>query len=340
MKKIMKHLAKVFCLLFVVSFATLSFIGCKNKDNSSNSADNTASSTIGGETGGVADNVTEGEEPETTPEEILVLNGIYKMARPVTYKDTMWEASNEEVFAYFETTDVNGVYNALRKLGVIDFVNNNTVEKDGTTYEMLIAYIGDNFHGILYDGYSYKINTTIEASSITTKVDMIDENNIIVYYQYTYAGENQEPVTTPVYIKVPFVKVANSEDILNGVTYTYEAGSAKISLSNQSTMTEDAALLAAANVLGVSTENPSESIEELLASYNVQIDDMLTKATVIDTEFDTFTFTNITNTVGFIDGISIKITHRYINVSTGIETVNFEIALDSNATLVFSYQAV
>ena len=340
MKKFIKSLSKALCLLLVVSFAAVSFIGCKNKNNNTNTADNTASSTIGGETGGVADNVNEGEEPVETPEETISLNGIYKMARPVTYKDTMWEVSNEEVFAFFETTDINGVYNALRKLGMLEFANTNTTIIDGILYEYLVGFIGDNYYGLLYDGYSYTISMTAEVSMITSKIEIIDENNYIVYSPFIYAGENGEPVVTPVFIKIPYVKIANSEDILIGATYTYETGSAKISLSNQSTMTEEEALIAAANILGVSTENPSESIEELFASYNVQIDDMLTKATLFDTEDDSFTFAPITNTICVIDGVSIKITHRYINVATKIETINLEIVIDSNTTLIFSYQAI
>lgn len=342
MKKFIKNLTKALCLFLVVSFAAVSFIGCKKDNNNSNQADNTASSTIGSETGGVADNVNEGETPEETPEEVITLNGLYKMTRPVTYKDTMWTVSNEEVFSFFETTDINGVYNALRKLGAIDYVNANTVEIDGTVYEMIIGFIGDNFHGILYDGYTYTIETTISASLITSKIDIVDEENIIVYYQFIYPGENGEPVETPVFIKVPFEKIAHSENILSGTSYSYEAGSAKIALSNQSTMTEDEALVAAANILGIPTENVdvAATIELMFTRYNVQLDELLTKATLFDVEDERFTFAPITNANGVIDGISITITNRYINVSTGIETINFEIVLDANATLTFTFQAV
>ena len=223
---------------------------------------------------------------------------------------------------------------------MLEFANENTTIIDGTLYEFVVGFTGDNFYGILYDGYSYTIDITTSVSLITNNIEMIDENNFIIYVPFIYEGENNEPVETPVFIKMPFVKIADSEDILIGVTYTYETGSAKITLSNQSTMTEEEALIAAASALGISTENPSESIEELFAGYNVQIDDMLTKATLIDTEDESFTFAPITNTVCVIDGISIKITHRYINVSTKIETINLEIVIDDNATLVFSYQAI
>lgn len=342
MKKFMKNLTKALCLLFVVTFATFSFIGCKNNNNNSNKADNTASSTIGGETGGVADNVTEGEEPTETPEEVLSLNGIYKLARPVTYKDTMWEVSNEEVFAFFETTDINGVYNALRKLGAIDYANGNTVEKDGTTYEMLVAFVGDKFHGILYDGYTYTIDMTIDASAITSKIELVDDKNFIVYAPFVYSDGNGGFIETPVFIKMPFVKVANSENVLTGASYTYEAGSAKIALSNQSTMTEEEALTIAADILGIPTENVdvAATIELMFTRYNVQLDELLSKATLFDVEEGSFTFATITNATGFVDGISITIVDRYINVSTGIETVNFEIVLDDTAKLIFTYQAV
>ena len=342
MKKFMKNLTKALCLLFVVTFATFSFIGCKNNNNNSNQADNTASSTIGTETGGVAENVTQGEEPTETPEEVLSLNGIYKMARPVTYKDTMWEVSNEEVFSFFETTDINGVYNALRKLGAIDYVNANTVEIDGTIYEMVLGFIEDNFHGILYDGYTYKIETTISTSLISNKIEIIDEKNIIVHYQFIYPGENSEPIQTPVFIKVPFEKISHSENVLSGITYSYEAGSAKINLTNQSTMTEEKALTIAADILGIPTENVdiAATIELMFTRYNVQLDELLSKATLFDVEEGSFTFAPITNATGFVDGISITIVDRYINISTGIETVNFEIVLDDSAKLIFTYQAV
>ena len=337
MKKFIKNLTRSLCLLFIVSFATLSFVGCGNKDNqNSNPASNTANTTIGGEINNSADNVNQGDETET----VVELNGIYKFAREITYKDTFWTVSDAEVFEYFETTDVNGVYNALKNINFLEDVNEKTLELAGTTYELMFGFIDDQCITFLHDGYDYKILKTSEISSLSIEIEVIDENSIVVKTQYTYTDENNQEITTPVFIKVPLTKIANSENILTGTTYTYVAGSSKIELSNQSTMTEEEAMIAVAEIFDIPTTDIAATIEEMFANYDIQIDENLTKVTVFDKYYGTISFAPITNATGSVYGITISTTGRTVDVVTGIETINLVVSINENAIFTFEYKAV
>ena len=342
MKKFIKNLTRTLCLLFIVSFASLSFVGCGNKDNqNSNPASNTANTTIGSESNDVtADNVNQGDESTESTETSVELNGIYKISRAITYKDTFWTVSNEEVFAYFETTDVNGVYNALKKTNFLENVNEKTLDLAGTTYEIMFGFINDQCIVFLYDGYEYTTFKTSELSTLPIDIELVDENNIIIKAQYSYYDENNQEVFTPVYVNIPLTKIENSENILTGTTYTYVIGSSKIELSNQSTMTEEEAMLAVAEILNISTDNIADTIEEMFANYDIQINEELTKVTVFDKYYNTISFAPITNATGSVFGVTISTTGRTVDVATGIETINFEVAINDNAIFTFEYKAV
>ena len=340
MKKFMKNLTKAFCLLFVVTLASFSFVGCKDKNNNNNPASNTASTVVGEETNNSADNVNQDEETPEVPEvEVVELNGIYKMARPITYKDSYWTVSNEELFAFFETTDINGVYNALRKTGFLEFANGNIYEEDGTTYEYMVGFNGDTFNGLIFDGETYTIEDSFPISSITSKIEIIDEDNFFVYAPYYYAKDLQL-IESPIFIKMPFTRIANSADVLTGTTYTYTANSAKIQLSNQSSMTEEDAMLAVAEIFDIPTTDIATTIEEMFAHFDVQIDADLSKVTVFDKYDNTISFATITNATGTVYGITISTTGRIVDVATGVETINFVVEIDANTIFTFEYQAV
>ena len=123
MKKFMKSFIKTLSLIFVVAFASLPFIGCSNKSANKNT-DSPALENIA-DTGNEeesSENVsTEEETPVAT--EIKELNGIYKMARTIGYKDT-WFEKQEDAIKFFNTKDINGVYNALRVLDFSKYYNN------------------------------------------------------------------------------------------------------------------------------------------------------------------------------------------------------------------------
>ena len=340
MKKFMKNLTKALCLLFVVTFASFSFVGCKDKNNNNNPASNTASTVVGEETNNSADNVNQGEETPEVPEvEVVELNGIYKLARPITYKDAYWTVSNEEVFTFFETTDINGVYNALRKTNFLEFANGNIYEEDGTTYEYMVGFNGDTFNGFIYNGETYTIDQSFPISSITSKLEIVDEDNFILYAQYFYI-ENLEMIETPIFIKMPFTRIANSADVLTGTKYVYTANSSKIQLSNQSTMTEEDAMLAVAEIFDIPTTDIAASLEEMFAHFDIQIDANLTKVTVFDKYDNTISFATITNATGTVYGITISTTGRIVDVATGVETINFVVEIDANTIFTFEYQAV
>jgi len=338
MKKLIKNISKALCLLFVFSFSIISIVGCGNKDNSKDKkASNTASSTIGGDINNSADNVNQ----DDTKDEEVVLNGIYKYARPVIYADTYWTISNDEIFDYFDTTDINGVYNALLKLNFIEYMNSNIEQNDDLIEESMIYFNEDTILNLTYNGFDYSIsNEETGIEKINDYIEIIDEENFIVHAPFYYYNDADEKIVTPIITKVLFTRVADSENTLIGKTYTYQTGSANIIISNQSTITKEEAFLLVANLLDIPTTlDVSTVVENFFADLDFQIDDQLSKLTVLCKYDDTFRFSTISNATSTIDGMTISLTSRSINIATGIETLNLEIMLDENTTLTFAYQA-
>lgn len=337
MKKLIKNISKALCLLFVFSFSIISIVGCGNKDISEDKkASNTASSTIGGDINNSADNVNQ----DDTIDKEVVLNGIYKYARPVIYADTYWTISNDEIFDYFDTTDINGVYNALLKLNFLDIVNSNIYELDGDTIETMVYFNQDKFIPIEFDGLYYLAGDEYNINEITSKIEIIDADNFIVHAPFWYVNDAGDTVETPIIVKVPFVKIADSENTLVGKIYTYQTGSANIELTNQSTMTKDEAFLKLAELFEINADaDISAEVEDMFANFDIQIDELLSKVTFLCKYDDTFMFATVQDATSTIDGITVSLTGRSINVATGVETLNLQIVIDENTTFTFAYQA-
>lgn len=346
MKKIIKNITKTLSLCLVAIFATLPFAGCSNK-NASKSTENLVVENIADNntsTNDAADNVnTEQTTPEaTTPEqkdEEVKLCGIYKLTAPIDYKD-VWYEDEKATIEYFQTRDVNGIYNALRTLGFEEFVANVSVVDD-KEYQNLYRFTENEiFTTVEIDGYYYDLSSTDYNKYL--KIDVDENGNPTLYLQFTYENENGEIVKTPAYVKFALTLVENSKNIFSGYNYRYKEGSALINYSNTAEINETA-IEKLYKMFDI--EMPEDmgdkliEITDTLEAFRVNLSKDLSVATVIYVYDDSYMFTPANGTVYSMFGIDFNYVGRIFNITTGIDELVFSITLDENTTFTFTYEA-
>lgn len=339
MRKIIKNIAKTLSIALIFAFVCLPLAAC-SKDKNANKNLNTNIENIStdknaenAENQESSEENTPAEEPE---EEKITLNGIYKVSKTIDYKD-IWYENEEETIKYFETRDINGVYNALRKLG---FKENTTFKKtiDEKTYEVMFRFTKSKVHFTLaIDENEFFDIDTYEYDNIIHKIEIDENESIYAYIQFTYEDESGNTVKTPAFIKCPLTFIENTDNIFVGQNYIYKEDSAIIKFSNDAEIDNESATnkLASLYEIDEACEDKFAEIISILNSENYNLSADLSKLTITD-ELGYYKFSTVSDNIYTFKLLNLKLESRQLNITTNVEELVFTIQIDNNSTFEFT----
>ena len=225
MKKLSKFFMKSFVFIFALSFAVLTFVGCK--DNTDDASDNISNvSTVQPITGdnsqgNNADYVTDTDNDDKKDDEtqneskppvtLYEIKSIYEYAKNPNFNNVTYD-NLESVLKFFNTRDLNGVHKAAKKLGFDTFIASEFilddepiqyfVSIDGAVSPTYTTFIQDEYGNFIMldeNKFNYGLVKNI----------FINENgNFVLQIQFTYTNESGETIPTPLMINLELSKVA------------------------------------------------------------------------------------------------------------------------------------
>lgn len=366
MKKSLKTILTTLSLVFVICFSLFA-VACSNKNNKV-ASNNIATNVVDENSEKEYEDVNNSNENETTEKQepsfdINSLNGIYKYTSTEYTFDDKYFTDLAELVKFFNTTDANGVFYAVKNLGFDEFLANIVFDK---TYNKPKAILINNGQvlNVSYDPVDTFVyldsskNFTITANKniiSASRTDVLFEENgetISIYYQFTYVNDSNETVSTPLYIKTTLEKQANSSNLFSGKEFAYILNTLKLNISPVSTLDKDAYLeiisQAVKNSLGYDdaffekypelkelfqNDKIISSIENFAKLYKFFLLDDLSIKAESNPIFHVFVNNNgeySSESTGFTG----RITSRIINDKCDI--INLEITIADDATLTLS----
>ncbi len=346
MKKILNSLTLVAMVLVmalsVIAFTTINGNAAENGSNINNP--------------GNINDPTNPEEPDISndPEELSSLSGIYQFKTYLGFDDIYFD-DLDALIAYFETKDLNGVYNAVKPLGFDAFIKNFVSLNDNFRalyFNKGTATMMVNNNGIFNfvdtegeDCFEYTVTDgKIETNVPVLKLEYDETTNIpTLYTNFNYNNADGENVVTPLFVKASLEYVADSDSAFEGNGYSYVKSSASIVTTSEMGVEINSKLLTLANMLGIEiTEesNISELIENGFNSCSLLINQDASRI-VVDFKDGSYKISSInqeTKTFAW-NNAQAKIVSRTLNLETNTYTVQFEIEIDEETKLTFSYIA-
>ena len=247
MKKFIKLLS-MFTLILICSF---NFIACSNNESEQTTqiSTNNISDTGTNQEENSADNVTDEDS------DLPIKLGIYKFDKEVlNFKDTYYK-DEQELFDFFKTNDLNGVYTSAVKNGFNEFAKSITTftiadtdvkfaisfnknESDGSQLGLLKLYeipknkfIIENKQ-IVYDVVDNKIISQEHLPEINVDPET---KKVSLTYQFSYTdSETSETIYTPLYIKADLTLYYDIDLYQTPKNYTYVENSAKLITTDNS----------------------------------------------------------------------------------------------------------
>lgn len=382
----MKKFTKVFSILLLAVVCSFSFIACKNSDNkqASNNLtsdnintqisidDQNAGNASDAENSNNTENINDEEnntaEPETT---IDLISGIYKFTNyNLTFADIYYE-NEAELLSFFETRDLNGVYDAVYRLGFDKFINSITQKAiDDETFNnyLHLTKMELNDVDLLKFAYLYEYKTNIFTYfnsaiiyhnenglivpmdiSVTntfpyaSQIIISEDGSISLLYQFNYIStDTNELVSTPLYVKTNielYNKIDATDFDAETISYKYAESSAIIESKNGFVDSADA----------------MNKLEEMFSALEMpySVTDFLTKSElyfsnekalyIIFTSTDNnIIITNKTsdaNEYSILNSIKFNITNEYYDLTLNRNILNIEIQIDENTTFKCSFFA-
>ncbi len=339
MKNILKNVLSTLSIIAIILTTTLIGVACSNTKASQNKV-NVNNTNLTEDTGSTTIPVAD-EEQNKEPE--INLNGIYKYARPITFQD-IWYEDETAVYNFFETRDLNGVYDAVKRLGFDEYFNFLIKEEgsEATTESMLYFNNGKVSSVLHYEDGLYKIEKSSQSvNDFCLKIEFDEVNNIyVVYRQFCYFDETTgKTVQTPLYVKAPISYIQNSADINNGIDYVYKSNSAVVNVANDNVLETKEYINKLANIFGLEeNEDTTITMNEvvaILSKYTYKFTSEFEKLTMFDAE-EKFTFTILTDNVYSIIGLNFNFDGNEHNLSTNEKLVNLSVTIEGNTNLTFS----
>lgn len=365
MKKLLKNLSKILSFMLVISLSIITFTACSDENKQASVTPPTTGqindTTENKDKDLVVDNVSDETEKESSKEETISLDiGIYKFSDlTLGYEDIYFE-DKEELLTFFETRDLNGVYDIIHKLGFSDFTTNltsfesdaryerafalSTDTSDNTSYYITNLFINnfDTFTSTLEDGIdlSAKENILTSSNDIVKIIYNNETNTYSILYSFFYIdSETQEIVYTPLYVKADiynYIKV-DSNDISEDGLFVFVTDSAQFKSTN-GLIDTDAAMQKLADMFQNGDVDAIETLSELLILVNkdmtkafIAYDETLVCPTLID---------NNTNTFSIYNSFNVSIINEVYDITTGTLTINIEIDIDASTTFTCSLVAL
>lgn len=341
MKKFIKNLAKALSLIMVIAFAVMPFTACsdKNANKSTNQPvlENTTDINNAEES---AENVTDSDntsDDSTEETEEIVLSGIYQIAWKITYKDT-WYENEEEVIEFFQTRDINGVYNALRKLGYEEYMN-HIIETETITLETMLYFNNGRMTGIYKEvgtNKFYNSGITFNISDVINNIESDENGTIYIYVQYSYYDEETSTfVDTPIYTKMPLKLIEQTEQVLTGTIFNYKEDSSKLTITSDTT----SSIEKLPEIFGIDeeVEDKFSAIVEKLSGWKIMMTNDQKTITILVNEYE-FSYINLTEGTYTIDNITFSLEKRVVELDSSTQTLYFTITVEESA--IFSFEFV
>lgn len=340
----MKKFIKTLSLLLVAAFVSFPFAGCSDKTASKTATEISADNITDENTDETAENVSteETEKEESTesetpadPEETSI-TGIYAYQRKATLKD-VWFEKEEDAISFFNTRDINGVYNALVELGFYDFIKTDVVFEENE-YASLLRFVGDDVYTTIKYNDSYKDLSSTKTNETYFKVETLEDGTLVVYLQFTYTDADGKLVETPAYVKYHLSLVEHSQNIFSGNAYEYKADSAVINYTNTDSIDADA-LKALATLFDIEINEESNALPEvvtILSNTTFELSKDLSNLTLTNKTDNTYKFAPIVDQTFTFGNITFNYVGRVHNITTGVDEISFTITLDENATFSFT----
>ncbi len=350
MKKFNKTI-KSLALVFVIMFASVLVIACSNsKSKNAAPAATTISDTensneqnqeISDET--KEESTDEENNKEDTQPEITIdsLNGIYQVTRTITFDDA--DRSNaEEVIAFFETRDFNGVHHVIDKLGYKDYNPLTYVEEDDELIEEMFLIKDSGLNEVTRTNgvYRFEKEEATDIKSIIKKVEFNkDTNTYTLYVAFVYTDSaTSKLVISPLIFKIPVKQVSYSENVLNGKTYIYKTNSAIVKIDNNDILTQEVYESKLAEIFNFeNTENIFEQITTELSSYEYIISNDSSRLTVVYDDIDAkyIAFCNLSQNKFYnIAGFNVKLEDHTYNLELNKDEYILSISIQNETRLI------
>lgn len=381
----MKKLTKIFSILILAVICSFSFVACKKNDSKQASnnlttdnintqisiddqtAENTSTEgSTNTETANDEENNT--EEPET---KIDIISGIYKFTNyDLTFADIYYENENE-LLSFFATRDLNGVYDAVYRLGFDDFINSITqksfedktfnnflhltkMELNGndllkfanlyeyktnifTYFNSAIIYHNDN--GLIVPMNTNNTNTFPYA----TQIIINEDGSISLLYQFNYINsDTNEVVTTPLYVKTNielYNKIDATDFDAEAVSYKYAESSAIIESKNGFVDSKDA--MSKLEEMFSALDMPY-SVTEFLAKCELYFSNNKTLYIAFTSADNNIIITDKSseaNEYSILNSIKFNIVNEYYDLTQNKNILNIEIQIDENTTFKCNFFA-
>lgn len=370
MKHILKNLSKVFSLLLVIAVSFVTLTACSNKNKQAtvtpaveSISDTTETSNEDLEADKVADEEENqlGPSTETTTEEdndsstsnYPVTPGIYNFAKESLNFGDIYYHSENELFDFFKTRDINGVYDIVYSLGFEDFSKNLTFHYiDDKAYTIVLSFSKNetadtelsvsnlyiNTNNSFIDcgtNYVYEVKDGKIVNVSGSPEYIIDESGkVTILFPFTYVDETSgNTVVTPLYIKADLVlyKAIDIMDDSNLTDYEYVDGSAKFESLN-GFLDGSASKSKLAQMLKIE-ENEILNTLQTFEFYFNEKDEL----TIVNTEQNFILTEKSADSLTYLlyDSCYISVVNEYHDATLDANFLNVQIQIDESTIFTF-----
>lgn len=206
MKNICKHIFRALSLVLILSVFSLGLISCSNKQANDTDTQSKVEITV---------NDSEKDDGATniTMKENQILK-IYKLKNTTIFNEVNAE-NKSEIIAFFKTKDMNGVYNAVKKLGFDSFIENHFIIHNSalenyiaiSTDQTIIESYTINEFGIFVETESPAFNYNLISS---IEYDKDGKCYIQLKFIYSNSLSDNKIIETPLLITIELEQVATS----------------------------------------------------------------------------------------------------------------------------------
>lgn len=377
MKNLLKKLSTMLSIVLMIAITVISLSACSNSNKTATKTVETTVETVdqiddSGEKEEIADKVSDSEEEssdeisntdELVEDEIVksentpILNkvietGVYVYADNNFTFDNIYYTNEEALLEYFETTDLNGVYDVVKKLGFDEFIKDfDSVIIDEKVYNFAFSIGKDekdpsslilcshiiqskNSLNSFGDYLVYKIEDgkmIVEDCNPEFLTNSDGSVSMLIPFFY-YTEENDIPVKTPLYIKADLVKIS-SIDIISGenlMGYCYVDGSTKI-ISKDGFISNADATKILAEILKTSPDSLIDEISQFEFYFNSD------KELIVFVSEHNINLTEKleNNTYLLYESCYLKIVNESLDLTTNISTIEIQIEIDEFTTFTF-----
>lgn len=368
MKQICKKLSKIFSLLLVISISFVTLTACSNKNKqaavTTPSVESISDTTETSNEDLTADKVTDDadktpvdntaeDQIESTDSTYPITPGIYNFAKESLNFGDIYYQSEDELFNFFKTRDINGVYDIVYSLGFEDFSKNLTFHFiDNKAYTLVLSFSKNetadtelsvssmyiNANNSFIDcktNYVYEVKDgkIVNISGLPEYI-INESGNVSILFPFTYVDEiSGETVVTPLYIKADLV-IYKAIDIMDGAnltSYEYVDGTAKFeSLNGFLNGTESKKALA--QMLKIEESEILNTLQTFDFSFN-ENDEL----TIVNTEQNFILTEKSADSLTYLlyDSCYISVVNEYHDIT--LNTTCLNISIEINDTTIFTF---